>query len=237
MIMLIGPPFSGKSTAANTFPNAIFLDFDHKAPKGANTFPFWDGEFCDKYAPRKNPNHPPNQRDALTEFLKKHVTTAKLDDRLPSDSTLVLDSMTFVEAAFHNQTEQVEPIPIGRSGKPDDRYVWGKKLDYMDTLMAMLKTWPNSVLIIVHEQDVRNEAGNITGGIKPLMSGSYKDKLATNFTCMFGSRVIVSGTGANTKREFVWDVLPTTKFQYNNTLDIPVPTIPQGYQSLLPFIK
>jgi len=237
MVLLIGPPFSGKSTAAATFPNAIFLDFDHKAPKDAVTYPFWDGDFCDKYAKRLNPNHPPNQRDALINFLKKHVTTPIPDDRLPLDSTLILDSMTFVEAAFHNQTEQVEVVPLGKGGKPDGFYVWGKKLDYMDTLMAVLKTWPGTMIVVMHETPERNESGGLTGRIKPLMSGSYSDKIASNFTCMFGSRVVVTGTGNTATREFVWDVLPTNKFEYNNTLAIPTPTIKAGYQSLLPYIK
>lgn len=237
MYLLIGPPFTGKSTAAGTFPSPIFLDFDHKAPAGAVTYPFWDGKFCDQYAKRLNPNHPPNQRDALVNFLKQHVVTSKPDDRLPVESTLILDSLTFVEAAFHIQTEQCETIPLGRSGKPDDFFVWGKKLDYFDAIMAILKTWPGSVIVVVHEVDERGESGAVTGRIKPLLSGSYKDKLAANFTCMFGSRIIVTGKGPTETRQFVWDVLPSNKFPYNNTLGIKTPTIPAGYSSLAPYIK
>lgn len=228
MILIVGRPFSGKSTAAATFPNAVFLDFDHKAPLNTTTVPFWNAEFCDKLAPRKNPNHIPNRKDALINYLKRHVVTPDPAQRIPYDHTLILDSVTALEEAIHRQVEQ-EGIPSSpKTGKPDGYFLWARKIDYLRDFFAVAQAWPGTFICIMHEQDEKNEEGNPTGRIRPLMSGSYGDQLPAKFTCMFRQRVI-----AGPPAQYVWDVLPTRAFDSNNVLGIKETPIPANYQTMM----
>jgi len=227
MLLLLGAPFTGKSTAAGTFPNAVFLDFDHKAPAGAAVLPFWDGKFCDTYAPRTNPNNPPNKRDALINWLKRELP------KIPADTTLVLDSMTMVDAAFHQQTEKVETVPVSpKTGKPDGFYVWGVKLRYYGALFDLLKTHPGNVIVIMHEQYERDEDGKLTSTIRPLITGSFADTIASHFTLIFRARVIAA-TKEGEKSRFVWDVKPNRSYPAcNNCLGIDLPTLDATYTSI-----
>ncbi len=229
MLLLLGAPFMGKSTAAATFPNAVFLDFDHKAPAGSTVIPFWDGTLCDEYAKRTNPNHPPNKRDALINWLKKTIPT------LSADVTLILDSMTMVDAAFHQQTEKVETVPISpKTGKPDGFYVWGVKLRYYAALFDILKTHPGNVIVIMHEQYERDEDGKLTSTIRPLITGSFADTIASHFTLIFRARVI---NEANKPPRFVWDVKPNRSYPAcNNCIGIDLPTIDAHYNSIQAYV-
>lgn len=231
MILIVGRPFTGKSTAAATFPNPVFLDFDHKAPVNTTTVPFWNAEFCDKLAPRKNPNHTPNRKDALINYFKRHVVTANPADRIPYDHTLILDSITALEEAIHRQIEQ-EGIPISpKTGKPDGFYLWARKIDYLRDFFAIAQAWAGTFICIMHEQDEKNEEGNPTGRIRPLMTGSYADQLPSKFTCMFRQRTIIGQN--NSPTQYVWDVLPTRAFDSNNVLGIKDPVIKATYQDMM----
>jgi len=229
MILLVGAPFTGKSTAAATFPNPVFLDFDHKAPVNTTTVPFWNAEFCDKLAPRKNPNHTPNRKDALLNYFRAHVITADASRRIPYSATLILDSMTALEEAIHRQIQQ-DGIPIGKGGQPDGFHLWKLKIDYLNDFFAIAQAWPGTFICIMHETPEYGESGATTGRIKPLLSGQYADKIGSKFTGMYRQRVIVE---AGKPPQYVWDVLPTRVFDSNNTLGIKQPTILASYESMM----
>lgn len=232
MILIVGAPFTGKSTAAATFPNAVFLDFDHKAPQNTTTIPFWSADFCDKLAARKNPNHTPNQKDALINYLKRHVITPDPAQRIPLDTTLILDSMTKLEEGIHLQIQQ-EGIPIGKGGQPDGFHLWKIKIDYLNSLFAMMQAWPGTFICIMHETPEYNESGGQTGRIKPLLSGSYADKIGSKFTCMFRQRVIAATSNPPSPTQYVWDVQPTRAFDSNNVLGLKSPVIRATYQDMM----
>ena len=155
MILLVGAPFTGKSTAAATFPNPVFLDFDHKAPVNATTVPFWNAEFCDKLAPRKNPNHTPNRKDALLNYFRNHVITSNAAARIPYSATLILDSMTALEEAIHRQIQQ-DGIPIGKGGQPDGFHLWKLKIDYLNDFFAIAQALQQFEPVHARHLDVEN---------------------------------------------------------------------------------
>ncbi len=229
MILILGAPFTGKSTAAGTFPNPVFLDFDHKAPAGKTIVPFWDDAFCDKYKKRYATTATANRSGALIAYLSTELRN------FPKDCTIILDSMTAVEAAFHHQIEKVEPLPISpKSGKPDAFYVWKEKLAFFGGLLSVLKTYAGNVIVIMHEQYERDEDGKLTSTIKPLMSGSFVDSIAAHFTSIFRQRI---ETVPNKPAAYVWDVLPTKAYPCNNALGITTPVLPATYESLIRFIQ
>lgn len=232
--LLVGRPATGKSYSANTFPNPVFLDFDHKAPAGAKTFDFWSAEFCDKYARRANPNHLPNRRDALFAFFRQHVVSPNPADRLPYDTTLILDSVTAFDEALHQQIRQ-EGIPVGKSGQPDSFFVWRKKLEILDDFFTVVSAWPGDFVCIMHEMPEYDDSGNQTGRVKPLIAGQYADKIASKFNCVFRSRIEVDPTTKQPR--YLWDVQPTRSFDSTNRLGIVQQTIKASYQSMMEAAK
>lgn len=232
--LIVGRPATGKSFAANTFPNPVFLDFDHKAPAGAKTFDFWNPIFCDSIVRRVNPNHLPNRRDALLKFFKDHVVTPTESNRLPLDTTLILDSVTAFDESLHQQIRQ-EGIPVGKSGQPDAFYVWRKKIEFLDDLFTVISAWPGDFICIMHEMPEYDDAGSQTGRVKPLIAGQYADKIASKFNCVFRSRIELD---PSTKKPiYVWDVQPTRAFESTNRLGITQVTIKATYQSLMEAAK
>ena len=65
MALIYGPPITGKTTGARTFPNPYIVDFDNNLPPGTpNVIPMWDETFVDKVKPRIA-KEVPNRRDVL----------------------------------------------------------------------------------------------------------------------------------------------------------------------------
>jgi hypothetical protein len=181
-LLLQGPPFNGKTHAAMTFPNPVVLDFDQKLGAFAGRsdiiqVPFYDGEFCDKIVRRDGTQAPPNKKDALLKWLK--VEGPKLE----RGQTLVLDSSTAIENAFHVQYS-LNPT-LTKKGDIDGFAEWRQKNDYFGEMMGDLKALKCHVIYICHEQIERDDEGKATGRIRNLMSGAYGDKLASNFTDYF----------------------------------------------------
>lgn len=227
MLLLVGEPFTGKSTSAATFPNPMFIDLDHKAPRGVQTLPFWNAEFCDKFKKRANINCPPNKRDAVLNFLEKHLV------ELPKDCTLVLDSLTMLSAAFHHQTEEVETLPINpKTNKTDGFYLWKEKINYFNAVMELLKIHPGHVIVIAHEQKKRDETGDLTEVIKPVMTGAFCDLIMSHFTLVF-RQTLRKKNGID---EYLWDVKPTPFFRSNNTLGMTVSPVKAEFASIKPFL-
>ncbi len=144
LVLLCGLPFSGKTTAALTFPNAILLDGEGKVPAGAPTIPFIDDAYVDSLKPRANKNNPPNRRDALLHFVSRVLPT------FPKDQTFIIDSLSAVDAWYHRETEDVE-------GVADLRQIYGKKLKYFTALFNDLRNAPCSIVVTAHMQPMIGE--------------------------------------------------------------------------------
>jgi hypothetical protein len=175
-IIILGPPFAGKTTAIRTFPNAVFMNLDNKVPVGTKCIPFDDPAFCDRYAKRESPLLPPNRRDAVLMWLYQNV------GRLPTDWTLVLDSFSALSDAFHLQAETVEDIGTSQAGNKALLKVFGAKLSYLEAVFTLLKIAPCRVIVTAHTQPEYNEKGEPTGGVKPFCTGSFSDKICTYAT-------------------------------------------------------
>lgn len=179
-ILLLGYPYSGKTTAALTFPNPVFLNLDNKIPLGTRCIPFHSPEFCDSLSPRTSPHYPPNRKDAVLVWLQRNV------GRLPADWTLVLDSLSALSDAFHLQVDTVENITGTQvEGKRDLRKLYGAKLDYLSVIFTLLKLAKCRVIVTAHVMPEYSNTGDPTGSIKPLVTGSFSDKLAGYATDIF----------------------------------------------------
>lgn len=172
IIALLGLPGSGKTTSCATFPNRLWLDFDHKLPIGETSIPFWDAGYCDSLASRTQANSPVNRRDAFKKWLRDNHT------KLPADYTLILDSWTFLQNAFDQQTQLEEDM----ADKPNPFAFWKRKIQFSTEICEMLKACRCRVIVTFHESIERDEEGLPTGKIQPLMDGKFKDQLLGHFT-------------------------------------------------------
>lgn len=214
-ILLAGEPFTGKSTAAASFPNALFLDFDNKVPRGCQTIPFHNADFCDSLprARRANKILPPNKRDALTEWIEKNC------GKLPPSTTIILDSLTSVDTWFHTQTEDVEKVQAGADGGQ----LYGKKLKYFSTLFEVLKMFGCRVIINVHLVPVFSK-DQATGKVKPLIGGTFAERIPGYCTSVIRAhhKVISNET------TYYWRIKPDAIFNSNVPFPSPVTDLVVG---------
>lgn len=170
-MLIAGAPFAGKTTAALSFPNPLVLNLDRKVPKaGVPTVPFHDDAFVESIVRRANPMHPVNRRDAFSLWLQANIGRLK-------DYTIVLDSITALETAFHQQTLDVEQ----KWGINGGLY-FGAKLNYFLSVCAMLQATGGRVIINCHlatifVRDEKTVADVATGKNKAAMTGSGAERI------------------------------------------------------------
>lgn len=200
---------NGKTWSACTFPNPVILDFDNNTVglKGRHPnyeciqkIPFYDPAFVAKWAtstfPLGNPNHRPNQKDALVKWLLAE------GPKVPSDSTVILDSWTAAQDAFDIQTDLTPAIT--KTGEVDSFAFWAQKQDWSRDVLRLLKGLKCHVVVTFHEQYDYDKNGILINRIRPFMQGKFVGKLPNYFTDFF--RCIVSEVkGADNKPKLLSD--------------------------------
>jgi hypothetical protein len=123
-----------------------------------------------------NATLPLNVRDAAKKWLQV------FGSQLTSDMTLVEDSWTSLQNRFDLQSQLAHEISYSRSGEEDKFAFWRLKQKYSAEMTELYKSLKCNVVVICHEVRERNEDGNLTGKLKPLMQGGFADQLAGQFT-------------------------------------------------------
>lgn len=173
-IALIGLPGSGKTTSCLSFPAPrLWLDFDHQVPAGEEIIPFWNPTFCDSQAARTFKTHPPNQRDAIRNWLKKNAKD------IPPNYTIILDTLSAMTRGFNLQ-ENLENDMVADESKSGFTF-WKNKLRFFEETIHYLKGVSCRVVVLMHEARKTDHAGVDTGKIRPVIDGSYKDQIIGDF--------------------------------------------------------
>jgi hypothetical protein len=185
IIAIIGAPGSGKSTSCvkssygEGFPNRLWLDFDHKLPPNEASIPFWDAQFCDTQA-KRTANNCVNQRDAFSHWMRQN------HDKFTEEQTVILDSVSKLLNGLDQQCNLEKDAQADSKRKHYD--FWAHKLRFWQETMTMVKAMKCRVVLIFHETQERNEEGALTGKIKPILDGSYKDQILGDFTDVWHQR-------------------------------------------------
>ena len=229
MALIYGPPITGKTTGARTFPNPYIVDFDNNLPPGTpNVIPMWDETFVDKVKPRIA-KEVPNRRDVLLIIL------ADIASRLPKDSTIIVDSLTRVETTY-NMQEKYEPQPRSpKTGELDGHAQFRTRLNYFDTLFTMLVSCPANVVFIVHQQQERSSTGDIIGQIKPSLMGQIGEKLPGYFPIVMQACRNKDKTTPD-KLNYEWRVRPGPCEPARVPKPVTMDFIPQSYAKLAPLL-
>lgn len=205
-----GAPNSGKTTAACSFPNPIFADFDKKLPPGVQCIPFWDDTFVESLGCARVHPDLANRRDGFLKWLRTEAI------KIPADYTLVLDSWTrlqdsFDQAAFLNPRQPMYLTKGGKDQPPEhDKFkVFQHRIDWSTQVLLQLQALACPVVITFHEQIERDKDGDPTGKMRPVMMGQFADRIAAYCGMLVRQNVQTSTGGAP---QYTWQVRSDNKF-------------------------
>jgi len=161
---------TGKTHSALTFPNPIVLNLDrglgaHAGREDVIEVPFYNGKFCK------------NQSEIKDKLLQWMETEAK---KLTAEQTLVIDSNTQVQNAYHAWYNDNRMNFVTDKGKEDGFAEWKIKKQYFGELLESLKGLQCNVIYICHETEA--SIGKHSGKLRPLLTGQFCDELLTYFT-------------------------------------------------------
>lgn len=193
--LLVGPPGSGKTTAAATapYPN-LFLDMDNKLHKMDNLKNILTAGNIIQWTPNERlfkgqlASFVRSATDPQAKFAQQraagYMKLAEVVDELESNqcryngvqlATVTLDSFTSVE-------EHLKRLLMSANGVATiSQPLWGTVLtNYENLLNALLSLKGVNVIVIAHQKPTQNElTGEIT--YSPLISGQMKDKIGKDF--------------------------------------------------------
>lgn len=215
-IAIQGAPKTGKSTAALTFPNPIVADIDRKlnmhigGDKSFQCLPFYDPEWCDKHLKLSfaKDKSIPLSAQAIFKWLKLE------GGKLEPDQTLIIDSWTMI---MDNLAIKWKYDPtLSARGEPDGFKFYSELNTYTAEFFSLIKTLKCNVVVIFHETADRNEKGELTGKIGPLMDGKSKDKLSSYFTDWFRQHVVEDPVSK--KPSYRWQIRADNKADCGYTI-------------------
>jgi len=196
--LLVGPPGSGKTTAASTAPGPVlFLDMDNKLHKMQNMQEkIKSGQviqwgIADRLTQSSMASLATSATNPQAKFTqqrpKGYLQLAEMIDKLVKDAcviehegkkvqvgTVVLDSYTRTE-------EHLKRLLMAANGTATiTQPLWGTVLMNFETLNDTLLSLPCNVIFIAHEKADKDD---LTGKISylPLISGQMKDKIGKDF--------------------------------------------------------
>jgi len=208
--LLVGPPGSGKTTAACTAePPVLFLDMDNKIHKMIN--------IKDKVADGRVLQWTPQERlftGKLSNFVNSGINPqakfaqqrakgyAKLAEKIDeletgacmhegkAVKTVVLDSFTSTEEHLKRL------LMSANNASTISQPLWGTVLtNYENLLNSLLNLQNVNVIVIAHQRPVKDE---LTGIITyaPLISGQMKDKIGKDFEEVYYLEKVIKGGSA-----------------------------------------
>lgn len=191
MLGIQGPPCSGKTWAATSFPNPIVADFDRgtSALRGRDirVVPFYDEKYVTEIlkASKKAftiegiPSVAINRRDAFRKWLTEYAAK-----ELKASDTLIIDSWTSLMNAFDLMTE-AEPA-YTKQGNIDEFAFWRRKIMWSTDVIEQLKGLTCNVVVNFHEVQMRDKTtGVLLDKVQPLMEGKFVAELKVHFSDFF----------------------------------------------------
>jgi len=223
---LQGPPGSGKTFAALTFPSPIVADFDNALHdhfgKDIPRIPFWEPDFIlnrmewkdsegklRKGFPLETPiekrHQIPNRRDAFKMWLKQEAI------KFSPSQTLILDSWTTLQDAFDAKT-WAEPTYAKKTGEIDEYAPWDAKITYSEEIVGILSGLRCNVVVNFHEIQQRDpKTGILLDKTQPLMQGKFIAKLKLYFPFFF-RQFAPNENRTLLPKNYVWQVSPNEAF-------------------------
>lgn len=181
-----GFPGTGKTFAATTFPNTVFLNLDrglgaHTGREDIIEVPIYDPNFVASCGPFQSSNGAPTKKEAFENWLKTQAV------KLTRDQTLVIDGSTGLQNAYH-AWYPLNKVYSRSTGKENEFGEWTVKKDWFSWIGETLKTLQCHVLYLCHEVEAKDKkTQEYTGKLRPLLTGAAGDEIVGHFTDWFRS--------------------------------------------------
>lgn len=241
-LMLVGPPKSGKTYAATTFPNPLIVDFDNgltsaelRAKKLA-TLPFYDEAWLRTQYKQLHPSatSPLKPASAFVTFLNSRELMA-----MDLGDTLVLDSLSTLSDAV--KFELTPQIPVGKDGKDDGYWYWRNWSNWFAALCTKIKSLRCNVVLIAHEQEIRDSETGRVNAFKYILQGQeFSPRLPQFFTDIYRQTKEVKevpGTAAGDKlakrvtETYLWQIKSSPQFMCETRMKTDRQFVPANYSS------
>jgi hypothetical protein len=241
-----GPPGSGKTTSALSFPNPVVALFERPDFRGVLQelphlkdvkpviLPFYDADFIlNKLKQPKSGEH----FDAASAFVK-WVQTESI--KLTQQQTLVIDNWTRLQEQFDKVNWSAPLYPTySRKGEIDDFAPWARKIDFAESVSNALLQCKCNIVVIFHEVQEREQGtGRLLDKIQPLMQGKFVAKLKSYYPNFFRQRCVITpvkdkdGKIVDEKREYMWQTKGSLDFDAKCSWPNLPALVPAVYQSL-----
>ena len=228
-LLLVGPAKWGKTFSAATFPNPVFLDFDNGLTnpelraKNIPHIPFYDSAFVKEHL--KEPD-PTRRAEALANFLRNEGM------KMTVDQTLVIDSLSTLCDALTDGLDK--RTPVGKTGEKDGFWFWKQWSEWLRGFCTLLTSLKCNVVVIAHEQELRDSETGRLLGYKWLLKGQdFSPRLSQFFTDVFRQVREAKESGGKIIEEYKWQVKPSPTVSYTATrMNVDTLYIPANYAEL-----
>lgn len=189
-LLLVGPPLSGKTNVAMSFPDPYFISTDHKLNNAVTRFPgkkfFYDFGDVDT---ETGVAIPADKRwNRMVELIK----TASKD---PDIKTIVIDNMTDVAAYLidHIIAAGGSKLVVGGEKVMQIEH-WQPFMILMTRLIVALKSTNKFIVVCAHELVEKDEiSGTLT--YRPSVPGRLRDTLGAYFTDVWRTETETTTSG------------------------------------------
>jgi len=201
-VLLMGPPKWGKTWSALTSPNPVVADFDRGLagyPNEVCSIPFYDLKWVmNTFKLRWN----------AEAFLKWLQTDAL---QLEKDQTLIVDSLSTLSDAL--TTELDSKTPLTRQGEKDSFWFWRAWSQYLCDMCNAFTRLQCNVILISHEQEIRDsETGKILGYKWLLKGQDFPPRMSQFFTDVIRQTKRTEELKGKVKETFLWQIKPDGLF-------------------------
>lgn len=212
-LLLVGIPKSGKTySVATTFPGVVVADIDNGYTAAdlrklqLPTLNFYDPEWVKKHYNGKS------AANAFTDFLLQDAT------KMTREQTLVIDGLSSLADAVRDHLDKI--TPKGKDGNPDGFWFWKQWSIWFQQFCVRLTTLKCHVVLIAHEQEIRDsETGRVLSYKWLLQGQEFSHRLSQFFTDVFrqtctATETVKPGPVTEVTKKYEWQIAPDTKFPY-----------------------
>jgi len=242
-LLLVGPPKSGKTWSAATFPNPIFADFDNGLTsrelreKGIRSLPFYDTDWITNHFPKRVQKSALGTKvqaaSAFVEFLNSPDLA-----KMTLEQTLVVDSLSTLADAVRDELEPA--TPVGKNGEKDTFWFWREWSTWFRSLCTKFKSLNCHVILIAHEQEIRDaETGRVNAFKFALQGQEFSPRLPQFFTDIYrqtkDSKDKPGSQDKSTKQVeevYLWQVKTSPQFMCNTRMKTTQQFVPATYASI-----
>lgn len=216
------------------------MNLDKKIPSGIDEVPFYDPEWVTGYmksSAMPGYTHPAGVpvRDAVRWWLRSAAR-----QELTDQHTLIFDSWTRFMDHFdlHVASNKGEYMTKGNDGVPafDKWAVLRHRITIAAEVLNSLLALPCRVVVTMHNQYRRNEKGQLTDTIKPVMEGQFADRMASYFNFYVRQTVAKPGTP---DEQYLWQVQSDDAFKVILPIGAKAPAkfVRAGWDSVLKYFS